>query len=401
MTVETKVCFLGGARYRRPLDATSEKKFRALKSLGEIFVVGFAGAPRPRRFDEHAHFYLLPELPAALLRYLEIFFLAPVILFWLIARKGVQTIVAQSPYEGAAGALVKIAAGWLGWKIALVVENHGDFEASLFMQRRVRLAGVYRRVMRAAAGFALGHADALRCISVATRRQLEAWTAGTPIAQFPAWTDMEVFLQAGRGQNGASRDPELLYTGVLIPRKGVHCLIRAFGRIAEDFSAARLAIVGGDANKAYAAELKALAAKLGLRERVRFLPPMAQTELAERMGRARAFVLPSFSEGLGRVVFEAMASATPVVGSRVGGIPDMIEDGVTGFLAPPGDEETLAEKLRWLLDHPAEAKAMGERARAAAARVFSTESYVRSYRELFLAARAQTGEERRHAHSTL
>jgi glycosyltransferase involved in cell wall biosynthesis len=218
--------------------------------------------------------------------------------------------------------------------------------------------------------------------------------------QFPAWTDMEVFLQADGGENNRSREQEILYTGVLIPRKGVHSLIEAFARVAEDFAAARLVIVGDDANKAYATELKNLVAKHALGERVRFLPPMAQAELARRMSRARAFVLPSFSEGLGRVVFEAMASATPVVGSRVGGIPDMVEDGVTGFLVPPGDDEMLAAKLRWLLEHPAEAKVMGERARAAAERLFSTEAYLRGYQQLFATARAAPGEES-HAHSTL
>lgn len=399
--METKVCFLGGARYGRPLDATGEKKFRAMKSLGEIFVVGFSGAARPRRFDEHAHFYLLPDLPVAVLRYLEMFILGPMVLLWLIVRKGVRTVVAQSPYEGAAAALVKITAGWMGYKIALIVENHGDFEESLFMQRRVRLRGLYRLLMRAAANFALKHADALRSISRSTRRQLERWIAGTPIVQFAAWTDMEVFLNASHDKDDASPSREILYTGVLIPRKGVHCLIGAFARTARDFNGACLVIVGDDANKAYTADLKKLVAEYELRERVRFLPPMPQAELARRMSRARAFVLPSISEGLGRVVFEAMASGTPVVGSAVGGIPDMVEDGVTGFLVPPGDEAMLAAKIRWLLERPAEAKVMGERARAAAERLFSTEAYLRGYRNLFSAARGTTSAESRHAHSTL
>jgi glycosyltransferase involved in cell wall biosynthesis len=399
--METKVCFLGGARYSRPLDATSEKKFRSMKSLGEIFVVGFSGAPGARRFDEHAHFYLLPDVPMAALRYLEMFILGPVVLLRLIVREGVQTIVAQSPYEGGAGALVKIMAGWVGHKIALIVENHGDFEESLFMQRRVRFSGLYRILMRATANFALNHANVLRSISSATRRQLEHWRPGTPIVQFPAWTDMESFLSASRGKNDTSPFQEILYTGVLIPRKGVHCLIGAFAQLAKDFASVRLVIVGDDGNKAYTAELKKLVQKFDLREQVRFLPPMPQAELAKRMSEARAFVLPSLSEGLGRVVFEAMASGTPVVGSGVGGIPDMVEDGVTGFLVPPGDERMLAEKLRWLLEHPAEATVMGERAHLAAERLFSTEAYLRGYRKLFSTARGTPGEESGHAHSPL
>jgi glycosyltransferase involved in cell wall biosynthesis len=109
---------------------------------------------------------------------------------------------------------------------------------------------------------------------------------------------------------------------------------------------------------------------------------MAQANLAERMRRACVFVLPSISEGLGRVVIEAMAAGTPVIGSNVGGIPDMVKDGVTGWLVPPGDEVTLADRLRWVLEHPEEAHEMGYRARVAAEQSFSTNSYVQHYDEL-------------------
>ena len=58
-----KVCFIGGARYTDPLDASNEKKFRALKALGELFVIGFSHDFRLRRFNQHARFYLLAQLP--------------------------------------------------------------------------------------------------------------------------------------------------------------------------------------------------------------------------------------------------------------------------------------------------------------------------------------------------
>src|SRR5678815_2597600 len=66
-----RTAFLGGARYGRPLDATNQKKFLALRSLGELFVIGYSRDLRPRCFSEHARFYLLPQLPLAVLRYLE------------------------------------------------------------------------------------------------------------------------------------------------------------------------------------------------------------------------------------------------------------------------------------------------------------------------------------------
>ena len=95
------------------------------------------------------------------------------------------------------------------------------------------------------------------------------------------------------------------------------------------------------------------------------------------------FVLPPYSEGLGRVVFEAMATGTAVIGSQVGGIPEIVEDGVTGFLVQPGDETRLAERLRWILEHPDEAQEMGHRARAFAESFFSTGRYIKGYRQIF------------------
>lgn len=75
------------------------------------------------------------------------------------------------------------------------------------------------------------------------------------------------------------------------------------------------------------------------------------------------YVVPSLYEGLGRAVTEAMASARPVVATAVNGVPDLVEPGVTGLLAPPRDPEGLASAVLWMLDHPVEARQMGMQAR--------------------------------------
>jgi len=110
----TKVVFIGGARYNQPLDATSEKKWRLLSELGEMFVIGFSQDIRPRRFTQHAHFYLLPKFPLPVFRYLAMFTVGPALAFWLILRHGVRVLVAQSPYEGFAAAIAKVLARLVG-----------------------------------------------------------------------------------------------------------------------------------------------------------------------------------------------------------------------------------------------------------------------------------------------
>jgi glycosyltransferase involved in cell wall biosynthesis len=71
------------------------------------------------------------------------------------------------------------------------------------------------------------------------------------------------------------------------------------------------------------------------------------------------YVVPSRYEGLGRAVTEAMASGRPVVATAVNGVPDLVEPGATGLLAEPGDPESLARSVVWLLDHPEQARRMG------------------------------------------
>jgi len=394
MSKAVKVAFLGGARYSQPLDMTSRKKFRLLSELGEIFVIGFSQDPRPRWFTEYARFYLLPQWPVPVFRYLTMFTAGPLLALWLVFRHGVKILIAQSPYEGFAAALAKKIAEWFGQKVALIVENHGDFEVSLFLQRRVCLPRLYRFLMRHAAAFALRHANVLRAISKSTRAQLERWAPGKPLFQFPTWTDIEVFLAAGEEatQDGRKDAQEIVYAGVLTPLKGVHILLEAFAHIATEFPKARLVIIGKAENPEYAGSLRAQVEALGLNGRVEFLDALPQAELARRVARARVLVLPSFSEGLGRVVFEAMACGTPVIGSRVDGIPEMIQDGETGFLVPPGDVDALADRLKWVLSHPEEAKEMGRKARAFAQEFFSPQIYVDHYARLFETARRAIGE---------
>lgn len=381
------VAFVGGRRYPQPLDPTSAKKFRVLAGLRGIFCIGFSENLWPRHFTEFAQFYLFPKWPLPVLRYLTMFFVVPWLTLWLIWRHGVGILVAQSPYEGFAAACAKVIARWLGRRVTLVVESHGDFEESLFLQRRVLIPPLYRFLMQGAAHFALTHADVLRAVSNSTWEQLQRWAPGKPIVQFVAWTDIDTFLNA-------KRDPvcaqalTILFVGVLVPQKCVHLLIEAFEAVAGQFPRAQLLIVGEANNCAYRDKLEIQRKASSARKQIVFRGPMPQLELASHMAQARAVVLPSSSEGLGRVVFEAMACGTPVIGSAVGGIPDMIENGKTGFLVPPGDQAALAERLHWVLDHPSEAREMGERARDFAQRFFSSAGYVEGYRRLFESAEA-------------
>ncbi len=386
-SVKPRVCFIGGARYSWPLDQTSKKKFLALAEQGALSVIGFSTDMRPHVFVESAQFYLLPCFPLPIARYLSMLTAGPLLGLWCVLHRGVQVLVAQSPYEGLIAASVKFLAALFGRRVMLVVESHGDFEASLFLQRRVLLPGVWALLMRHAARWAMRSADVLRVVSNSTRQQIERWAPNKPVFQFAAWTDIGLFLGNDK-HAGENLWRDVLFAGALTPIKGIEHLVDAFGLIAREFAQARLVILGREENRAYVARLKAQVRQLGLDGQILFAGEVSQAKVAEWMMKARVLVLPSLSEGLGRVAVEAMAAGRPVIGSRVGGIPDLVHDGVTGYLVPPGDKQALAERIRWVLEHPREAQQMGCRARAFARQFFSTEAYVRSYGQVFEAARS-------------
>jgi glycosyltransferase involved in cell wall biosynthesis len=381
-------CWLGTARYTRPLDPGTSRKWASLSGLGyRLHVIGFASGIRPRTFREHAAFHLLPALPFAPARHLSVFLLAPWLLLWIALRHDVRIVIAQSPYEGAIAAAAKMGLGLFGRRIALIVESHGDYEQGVFLYRDVPTSGPYRWLMRHASAFALRHADGARAVSSATERQIRERAPGLRVETFPAWIDTKVFRAIAR-EVPPSRCADVLFAGTLVPARGVDVLIEAFARLARSVPEARLVIAGAPGPGSYRSALVQRVHALDLDQRVTFTGEVPPIRLAELMRHARALVLPSISEGLGRVLLEAMLVGTPVVGSRVGGIPDVIRDGETGYLVTPGDVATLADALQRLFTGGL-VDTMGVRARAAAELTVSAEAYVEGHRRVMAAARAR------------
>lgn len=385
-TAGLRVCWVDTMRYTRPLSVSQAKKWRALTQTldVEITVTSFAPGLRPQRFDEHAHFYQWPTLPAAPLRYLTAYLVVPPLVLWLIFTRRMDVLVAHDPYIGAAAALAKQLAGWFGRQVALVIETRGDLEQGLFMQRKVTFRRLYRAAMRTAAGFALRHADALRAVSRSSRQELEALAPDKPMMQFMSWTDSEAFINVQPTQPPSQRC-DIVYAGVLVPRKGVDVLLEAFSRLAQHNPQPHLWLIGQVNNPQYAAQLHAQVEHLRLADRVTFVEHLPQPELAAHIARGRVFVLPTYSEGLPKVVIEAMLCGTPVIASAVDGIPEIIEQGVTGWLVPPGDADALTATLQNVFDH-ADVDRMGAQGRQFAQAYFSPEAYIRHYGDLFLLA---------------
>src|SRR5215213_1056860 len=134
--------------------------------------------------------------------------------------------------------------------------------------------------------------------------------------------------------------PRVLFVGRLAPQKGVRALVAAAALI-EHPSAQVLLVGDGPEREA----LERDAERIGVDDRVRFLGFFAHDRLPAAMAHADLLVLPSVYEELGTVLLEAMYAGLPIVASRTGGIPDVIEDGSNGLLVEPGDPEALARAI--------------------------------------------------------
>ena len=140
--------------------------------------------------------------------------------------------------------------------------------------------------------------------------------------------------------------------------KGMDTLITALPRLLMLWPELQLVLVGSGDDRAW---LEDFAEKNGVMMHVHFLSGLSYAEIAACYQACEVFALPSRSEGFGLVYLEAMACGKPVVGGAHGGAPEIIQDGVTGYLVPHGDPIQLATALQALLADPAHAKDMGAR----------------------------------------
>jgi glycosyltransferase involved in cell wall biosynthesis len=221
-------------------------------------------------------------------------------------------------------------------------------------------------------------------IMVAASDAVASRVVGGPARVIYAGTDVPP-----RDSNALRRSTSEVILGTagrLIPRKGVEFLLSAAATLQDEFPNLRVEIAGSGPQRPY---LEQTSARLRLTEHVKFLGWI--DDLRSVLPRWDIFVMPSLEEGFPIAALEAMAAGLPVVASGVGGVPELVEDGKTGWLIPPGDVEALAARLRHLLRSPEEQLRMGANARARVRDHFSlaqmTENFGKLYDELVGEAR--------------
>lgn len=139
----------------------------------------------------------------------------------------------------------------------------------------------------------------------------------------------------------------VLFVGRLAAVKGLPVLLRAVADLAKSGNDLQLSIAGDGPDRS---SLAAQAQRLNIADRVAFRGYQSQAQVRQLLAETDVFVMSSFAEGVPVVLMEAMAAGVPVVATRIAGIPELVDDGSSGFLVPPGDPTVLAEKIETLLN---------------------------------------------------
>ncbi|MEM9809039.1 MAG: glycosyltransferase family 4 protein [Cyanobacteria bacterium P01_D01_bin.56] len=198
--------------------------------------------------------------------------------------------------------------------------------------------------------------DFMHAVRKERRNKLETLIIGIPLDEFQAPPQQQV--QATRSQlNIAPAEPVICTIGRLDAQKGQTHLLRAAPKILQTFPKARFLIVGDGPDLR---KLQSLVKTEGITERVTFTG--LRRDIPALLSLSDVVAIPSIFEGGPLTLLEAMNLAKPIVGTPVGFMPDLIEDGKSGFLVPCRNASQLAEKIIFLLQHPQVAKTMGQQA---------------------------------------
>lgn len=283
--------------------------------------------------------------------------------FALTARreKKVDCIVAYDPLKtGLIGTVMKMLTGW-----PLVVEVNGVYTSEAVWQDEPQglITSLKKKMVPAVMAYVFRRADGIKLQFSDQIEPFHHIIKGKVVRNFPNLTPISRFANLGESK-------EILLVGFPFKLKGVDLLIAAFKKIAPQFPDWTLKILG------WYPDLKELKAAIAGHPQIVHHPPVDYKDMPSHIGRAGVIAQPSRTDALPRVLVEAAAAGKARIGSRVDGIPEVIEDGVDGLLVESENVEGLADALYRLLADSELRHKLGEAAARKAETNFSPAEYL-------------------------
>jgi len=343
-----RVLFVSRERFCLPLDGAQKRKWDAVAEVVEPRVLAAASAGLPTR---DGRFRLISPTWPRLLDGALYYLLLPARIARELREFRPDAALVQGVHETTAFLLARRLTRV---RAKVIIDVQGDWREAtrLYGSSLRRLLNPLNDIL---GPFAVRHADGVRTISAETSA-LARRHGREPLATFAPYVDVEAFHAEPPAP--LPDTPTAIYVGALERIKGFDTLVDAWPAVAVRLPDAKLRIVGSG-------RLAPLAAGLveALPGRVEWHELLPASEVAQAMDSSWLLVLPSRSEGLGRVLLEAASRGRALIGANRGGIPDVVRPGANGLLIEPGDVEALERALVTILSDRGEAGRLGLGAR--------------------------------------
>lgn len=288
----------------------------------------------------------------------------------IVVKSNIDVVACYDPlFLGIVAVLIKIFTSSY-----LIVEINGHLKggaASVLGGDRISL---FKRLLFDVVGYSvLAFANSVKLLN---NIQFDEWA--TVLKRKPCYIFHD-FVPVSLFERSPLEGEYILCVGYPFGTKGVDVLLKAFQLVRCDFPSVRLLIMG----HCRTFEEKYWKSLIASVPGVYLIKPVEFRHMISFYQRSLFFVLPSRTEGMGRVLVEAMACGKALIGSRVGGIPNVIQDGVNGYLFPSENHIILAERIHTLLASKEKSSAMGNMGYHIARDTFSEDSYLKGYSKMF------------------
>ena len=370
-----KVLFVSPTVYSNPLTKDIQKKFQSLSNVCNPIVYAFS----EEKFTssvEGVEAIFNKKNKNRFLNYLKIIFLFFFKIPKIVKDQNIDIVCLQDPITGFFAVLpLKIRK----FPVKIIVETHGDFIETIGLEKNLLLPKFYISIFTYFAKYSINNADSIRSISEFTEKQVKEFGYSGLFVRFPAWINIDTYLNAD--ENRSYKDTfKIIFVGSVTDRKNPDLIVKALEPIDKNLS---LEIIGSTPNSKYLEKLQNSINNSKHSERIKMTPFIDSQELISKYSTANLFILPSKSEGLGRVIIEAQSTACPVLISSDTGMTDLVIENETGFIFENNNEIDLTEKLKFIIENYEHATQTGANARLFVKENFSTENFEFGYKKLF------------------
>ena len=370
-----KVLFVAPTKYNYPINEDLKNKFITLSDICEPFIFAFSDKKITTTVG-NTSFIFHKKLGYRLLNYLKVIYLFLFSVPKTVKHHRIDIVCFQDPVTSYfAIKSLKLRNS----NVKIVLESHGDFIETIALEKKLLIPTIYKKIFKLISSYSIKNADQIRSISSFTEEQVKSYGYKGKFVRFPAWINLDKFLKA-KNIRDANDHFKIIFVGSVTDRKNPKLIVRAISKIDSEIS---LEIIGPTPNKNYLNGLKDSISNSQHKENIFLSPFIEIDELVQKYSSANLFILPSKSEGLGRVVIEAQATACPVLVSSNTGAVDLIIDHETGYIFENNNLEDLKEKIKEIIDNQNHSVQVGLNGKSFVAQNHTIENFKFGYKKLF------------------